>query len=69
MVITTVIFKLSPCEPEEEMQLINARVSERAIDFGGRNAGCVFRNTCEHVPAGRLLEHAGCKGWKEGGRD
>lgn len=67
VVITTVIFRMASCEPEEEMQLINAHLSERAIDFGGKNAGCVFRNTCEHLPAGRLLEHAGCKGWTEGG--
>jgi UDP-N-acetylenolpyruvoylglucosamine reductase len=66
VIITTVIFRIKNCDPVAEDQLIEEHLAERAVNFGGRNAGCAFRNVCSEMPSGRLIEHAGCKGWVEG---
>lgn len=38
---------------------------KRGQPWGARSAGCVFRNPPGEA-AGRLIEEAGCKGWREG---
>lgn len=38
----------------------------KATQPGGRNAGSNFKNPPGHA-AGRLIDEAGCKGWREGG--
>ena len=66
VIITTVIFRASHCDPVDEDKLIDECLAKRAVNYGGRNAGCVFRNVSDSLPSGRLIEHAGCKSWFEG---
>ncbi len=66
VIITTVIFRVTPCDPVAESKLIDGRLAERAVNFGGRSAGCAFKNVCNELPSGKLIENAGCKGWAEG---
>ncbi|MGA4644545.1 UDP-N-acetylmuramate dehydrogenase [Limisphaera sp. 4302-co] len=54
--------------PREEIQERMQSYSRRrwATQPAAPSAGCVFKNP-GGVPAGRLLDELGCKGWREGG--
>ncbi len=60
--------KLTPDQPQAVAERTRAVLARRTASqpLGAATAGCVFRNPAGDY-AGRLIEAAGCKGWREGG--
>lgn len=66
-IITNAVFEFKNVDAEEEKRLI-AFERRRRIQAtpGGRSGGSVFRNPSRELPAGFLLERAGCKTLQRG---
>jgi len=66
-VITAATFDLAPSTPERTLATARQILDERARRLPhGATAGCTFRNPCDGLPAGALLDRAGCKGLRVG---
>ena len=68
LIITAAICRLSKVDPVKELAKIEDEFNWRAEHFPvGRSTGCVFRNPFPDVPAGKLIDDAGCRGKRIGG--
>ena len=66
VVVTRATLHFARVEAAEELARISAeRVRRQKVTPAGFSAGSVFRNPAPELPAGRLLEQAGCKGMRE----
>lgn len=61
LLVTELILRFLPVDPEEENERIAAELARRSRAPKGRSAGSVFRNPSPEIPAGKLLEEADCK--------
>lgn len=68
VMITAATLRL-PVAPlaETETRLRETGDARRAKQPAGHSAGCVFRNPAADIPAGKLIDRAGCKGMVMGG--
>ncbi len=67
IIVTQAMLRFNPVVPEEEQaQISQERARRRKVTPNGFSAGSVFRNPAPDLPAGKLLELAGCKGMNEG---
>jgi UDP-N-acetylmuramate dehydrogenase len=65
--VAALTVQLSRDDPERLRQETRKLTDRRlASQPGGRNAGCVFKNT-ESAPAGKLIDELGLKGTRRGG--
>lgn len=66
-IITGAVLQLTPGEPAAIKEKMDAYLGRRrrTQPLGSRNAGSIFKNPPGDY-AGRLIEAAGCKGWREG---
>lgn len=66
-IVTRAVLQLTPGEPAAIKEKMDAYLGRRrrTQPLGSRNAGSVFKNPPGDY-AGRLIEAAGCKGWREG---
>lgn len=68
-IILEVTYELRPMDKpalQKRMQDL-AALRMREQDLGTKTAGCAFRNTPNSLPAGKLIEQAGLKGFSIGG--
>ena len=67
VIVTQATLRFDQVRRKEELDRINGeRARRRKVTPGRFSGGCVFRNPAPDLPAGRLLEQAGCKGMCEG---
>jgi UDP-N-acetylmuramate dehydrogenase len=67
MIITFATFKMRKGDGEAIAEhLKSARKHRAETQPQGKSAGCFFKNP-PGLSAGKLIEGAGCKGWREGG--
>ena len=68
-VIYAATFKLAPWDGAraKQMELMSKRRKTQPV--ASRSCGCVFQNPAPGVPAGKLIDDLGLKGWKEGGAE
>ncbi|OQC13639.1 MAG: UDP-N-acetylenolpyruvoylglucosamine reductase [Lentisphaerae bacterium ADurb.Bin082] len=67
VIVTQATLRFDQVRRKEELDRISAeRARRRKVTPAGFSAGSVFRNPAPELPAGRLLEQAGCKGMREG---
>ncbi len=67
VVLVEVTCRLEPVDSGKEIETIHKLAKARRSRFPkGRSAGCAFRNPTPELPAGRLLDEAGCKGLASG---
>ncbi len=70
VIVTCAILKMDRVDPNLEAEKVRAEISRRrGHDPKGRSAGCVFKNVTPELPAGKLIDLAGCKGIKSGGAE
>ena len=63
IVVTGCIIRLKKVNPEEELAKINEVLrNRRQIEPKRRNAGCMFKNIDNALPAGIMIDRSGCKG-------
>lgn len=66
LTITGAVLSFEKVETATERLKIEAETERRKKSPQGRSAGSIFRNPSPDMPAGRLLEEAGCKGMSAG---
>jgi len=67
MIVTFATFELRPGDGAAMRELLAGIRRHRAeVEPQGRSAGCFFKNP-PNASAGKLIEAAGAKGWREGG--
>ncbi len=68
IIVVGVICKFDKVVPSDEIGRIRSELLWRARNTPhGRSAGCVFRNPSSDLPAGKLIDTAGCKKMRSGG--
>lgn len=62
-------FSLEPADPATVRDRVRSATARRrrTQPLGQASAGSVFKNPSPDRPAGRLIDRAGCKGWRSGG--
>lgn len=65
MLITGAVLEFRKIDPEREKESIRSEAERRSRAPRGRSAGSIFKNP-PGIPAGKLLDEAGCKGWECG---
>jgi len=67
MIITFAVFKMGKGDGEAIAEHLESMRKHRAdTQPQGKSAGCFFKNP-SRLSAAKLIEGAGCKGWREGG--
>ncbi|MEK7660008.1 MAG: UDP-N-acetylmuramate dehydrogenase [Patescibacteria group bacterium] len=68
-IILEATFRLNPGNKEESQKTVKAFTVERIAkqDIGAQCAGCMFKNPSPDMPAGKLIDEAGLKGYVIGG--
>lgn len=68
-IIIAAHLKLKPGDKETSLKIMNDRLTRRlkTQPLSYPSAGSVFRNPSKDLPAGKLIEDANLKGYKEGG--
>ena len=65
--LTEALLELRDCNPQQELDAINTEMlRRRRVTPSWWSAGSVFRNPSPDMPAGRILDEAGCKGLRCG---
>ena len=65
--LTDALLELRDCSPQQELDAINTEMfRRRRVTPSWWSSGSVFRNPSPDMPAGRLLDEAGCKGLRCG---
>lgn len=67
VILTSAIMRLQKTDAKLETESIKSELRRRqATNPPGASAGSVFRNPTPELPAGKLLEEAGCKNMRQG---
>ena len=65
--VTHALLELRECSPAQELAEISSELARRRrVTPSWWSAGSVFRNPSPEMPAGRILDAAGCKGLRSG---
>ena len=68
-IIYAATFKLSAWDGARAKQMELMAKRRKTQPVASRSCGCVFQNPAPGVPAGKLIDDLGLKGWREGGAE